>query len=73
MRKLQRDPNHVAETSKSLNIKLNPANCILILSGKPVDNNSESYRIFGWSLQFAYVHKDLGVYVHVNLRFHKLV
>ena len=38
-----------------------------------VDNNLENYQIFGESLQFVNVYKDLGVYVDVKIRFHEYV
>ena len=73
MRKLQQDLNHVAETSRCWNLKLNPAKCMVMRFGERVDGNCEKYQIFGESLQFVKVYKDLGVYVDVKLRFHEHV
>ena len=41
--------------------------------GERVDDNCENYPIFGKSLQFVNVYKDLGVYVDVKILFHKHV
>ena len=41
--------------------------------GNRIGNNCGNYQIFGESLQFLKVYKDLGVYVDVKLRFHKHV
>ena len=41
--------------------------------GEWVENNSKKCEIFGESLQFVNVYKDLGVYVDVKLRFHEHV
>ena len=41
--------------------------------GEQVDDNCEKYQKFGESLQLVEVHKDLGVYVDVKLRFHEHV
>ena len=66
MRKLQHDLNHVAETSRCWNLKLNPAKCMVMRFGERVHGNSEKYQIFGESLQFVKVYKDLGVCVDVK-------
>ena len=55
------------------NLKLNPAKCMVMRLGEGVDNNCEKYQIFGKSLQFVKVYKDLGVYVDVKLGFHEHV
>ena len=71
MRKRQQDLNHVAETSRCWNLKLNAAKCMVMRFGERVDNNCQKYQTFGGSLQFVKVYKDLGVYVDVKLRFHE--
>ena len=71
MRKLQRNLDHVAETNKCLNFKLNPTKFMVIRFGERVDSNCEKYQIFGEKLKFAKVYKDLGVYVGVKLRFNE--
>ena len=70
MRKLQQDLNHVAET-RCWNLKLNPAKCMVKRFGERVDDNCEKHQIFGESLKFVTVYKDLGTYVVVKLRFNK--
>ena len=58
-------------TSRCWNLKLNPAKCMVMRFCERVDDNCEQYQIFGESLQFVEVYKDLDVYVVVKLRFHE--
>ena len=61
MRQLQHVLNHVAETSRYWNVKLNPAKCMVMRFGEWVNDNCEKYQNFGESFQFVKVYKDLGV------------
>ena len=73
MRKLQQDLSHVAGTITCWNLKLNPTKCMVMRYGELVDDNCEKYQIFGESLRFVKVYKDLGVYLNVKLRNHEHV
>ena len=48
--KLQQDLNHVAETSRCWNLKLNTTKCMVMRFGEQVDNNCENYKIFAESM-----------------------
>ena len=60
---LQQNLNHAEETSRCCNLKMNPVKCMVMRFGQRVNDNCEKYQIFGESLQFVKVYKDLGVYI----------
>ena len=72
-RKVQQDPNQVAETSRCWNLKLNPAKCMLMRFVERIDKNYENYQIFGESMHFDNIYKDVGVYVDIKMRSHEPV
>ena len=69
---LQRCIDDLAVTSKSWNLSLNPAKCVVIRfgGGREDVSHRSPYTLEGANLEYVKSHRDLGVVVDDSLRFH---
>ena len=72
---LQHDLDLVSTVSETWNLKLNPRKCVVMRlhrPKRPVESNRETmqYFLYGTPLAFVTSHRDLGILVDSNLKYH---
>ena len=68
--RLQIDLINIADTGLSWNLKLNPAECVIVRFVQKSVTDQVAYSIYGINLLFVDSYKDLGITTHSGIKFH---